>query len=125
MATLILCIGLGLSGPLVLLAGLAAFAVQVHAAEVLQVTGPDRLLIGDGNRSTSVRLACVAVPAEARVDATELLRRMLPRHRRINLRPIGSRDGVMLARISTLDAEGTDLAEALLSAGLAQAVPCA
>jgi hypothetical protein len=106
-------------------AGQFAFAGVVQAAEVLQVTGPDRLLIGDRNRSTAVRLGCVAVPPESAGEATELLRRLLPRRRRVNLRPMGVRDGEMLARIRTLDPEDGDPAEALVAAGLAQPIPCA
>jgi hypothetical protein len=114
-----------LIGPLTLTVGLAAFAAKAPAAEVLQVTGPDRLLIGDGNRSTMVRLGCVAVPPESAAAATELLRQLTPRHRRVNLRPLASPDGEMFARISPLNSEDGDLASALLAAGLAQPAPCA
>lgn len=123
LAALILCLGV-LIGLLTLTAGLVVFAAEAPAAEVLQVTGPDRLLIGDRNRTTAVRLGCVAVPPESAAEATELLRQLLPRHRRVNLRPLASRDGEMLARISTLDSEVGDPASALLAAGLAQPAPC-
>lgn len=124
LAVLLLCLEL-VVGPLALTAGFGAFAAEASAAEVLQVTGPDRLLIGDGNRSTAVRLGCVAVPPESAAEATQLLRQLLPRHRRVNLRPLGIRDGEMLARISSLDSEDGDPAKALLAAGLAQPAPCA
>jgi hypothetical protein len=114
-----------LAGSLALTAGLFSHAAEAHAAEVLQVTGPDRVLIGDGNRSSTLRLGCVVVPAESAGEATELLRQLLPRHRRVNLRPLGFRDGEMVARINVFDAEGRDPAEALLAAGLAQPAPCA
>jgi hypothetical protein len=116
---------LALSPVAILVAGLGGFAAPVRAAEVLQVTGPDRLLIGDRNRSTAVRLGCVAVPPEAAAEATALLRRLLPRRRRVNLRPMGVRDGELLARIRTIDPDDGDPAEALVAAGLAQPVPCA
>lgn len=123
LAVLLLCLEL-LAGPIALAFGLGAFAAEAPAAEVLQVTGPDRLLIGDRNRSTSVRLGCVTVPPESAAAATQLLRQLLPRHRRVNLRPLGIRDGEMLARISSLNSEDGDPAIALLAAGLAQPAPC-
>ncbi|MEB3171638.1 MAG: hypothetical protein VKK43_09715 [Synechococcaceae cyanobacterium] len=95
------------------------------AAEVLQVTGPDRLLIGDRNRSSSVRLGCLAVAPEDAAQATALLRKLLPRHRRVNLRPLGVHDGELLARLTPIEPDGDDPAEALVAAGLASAVPCA
>ncbi len=100
-------------------------ASPAAAAEVWQVTGPDRLLIGDRNRSSQVRLGCLAVEPEAAGEATELLRRLLPRHRRVNLRPIGVRDGELLARVTPIDPQGSDPAEALVNAGLAHPIPCA
>jgi hypothetical protein len=107
------------------LAAVAGFATPSSAAEVLQVTGPDRVLIGDRNRTTAVRLGCIVVEPEAAEEATALLRRLLPRRRRVNLRPMGLRDGDLLARIRPIDPEGADPAEALVAAGLARPIPCA
>ena len=110
-------------GVLLLLADAQAGA----AAEVLQVAGPDRLLIGDRNRSSLVRLACITVdPADA--DAARLwLRQQLPRHSKVNLRPLAeAEDGQLLARVSPLEgaSSGTDLSQGLLEAGLARPQPC-
>lgn len=96
-----------------------------QAAEVLQVTGPNRLLIGDRNRSSTVRLGCLAVAPEDAESATALLRLLLPRHRRVNLRPLGVQQGELVASLRPIDPEGDDPAEALVAAGLATAVPCA
>lgn len=96
-----------------------------QAAEVLQVTGPNRLLIGDRNRSSTVRLGCLAVAPEDAESATALLRLLLPRHRRVNLRPLGVQQGELVASLRPIDPEGGDPAEALVAAGLATAVPCA
>ena len=106
--------------PLLLLAGPAA----AGAAEVLQISGPDRVLVGDRNRTSAVQLACVAVIAGSEQQARDLLRQRLPRNRRINLRPIGEHDGVLVARISPLGDPSGDLSDALVAAGLAEAVPC-
>ncbi len=124
-AALLLAIALTFTPLLVLAAALGSLPATASAAEVLQVTGADRLVIGDRNRNTTVRLGCVAVPPESAAEATELLRRLLPRRRRVNLRPMGVRDGELVARIRPIDPEEGDPAEALVDAGLARPVPCA
>jgi endonuclease YncB( thermonuclease family) len=124
-AGLLLPLWLGFISFAGLIAGFVVVAAPAAAAEVLQVTGPDRLVIGDRNRSTAVRLGCVAVEPQAAAEATALLRRLLPRRRRVNLRPMGVRDGELLARIRPIDPDGEDPAEALVAAGLAQPIPCA
>ena len=97
----------------------------VAAAEVLQVRGPALLQLGDGNRSYTVELACVQVPPDSQQQAMAWMRQQLPRHSRVNLRPLGQRDGVLLARISRLDGGATkDLGDAMVAAGLAEAQPC-
>jgi hypothetical protein len=115
----------GLAPLLGIAATLVLAPLPAQAAEVLQVTGPDRLLVGDRNRSSAIRLGCLAVAPEDAESATALLRRLLPRHRRVNLRPLGVRDGELLASLRPIDPDGDDPAEALVAAGLATAVPCA
>ena len=98
----------------------------VAAAEVLQVRGPALLQLGDGNRSYAVQLACVQVPPDSQLQAKAWLRKQLPRHSRVNLRPLGQREGVLLARISRLDGGAPqDLGDAMINAGLAEPQPCA
>lgn len=94
------------------------------AAEVLQISGPNRVLVGDRNRTTAVELGCMAVKPGSEPQARALLRQRLPRNRRINLRPIGEHDGVLVAQISPLGDPGGDLSAALVAAGLAESVPC-
>nr|WP_225323143.1 nuclease [Synechococcus sp. RSCCF101] len=94
----------------------------VAAAEVLQVRGPGLLQVGDRNRSMPVAISCLDVEAEAAPEATEWLRQELPRGTRVNLRPRGSSDGVLLADVTRLD-DGSDMAEAMELAGLARR-PC-
>jgi endonuclease YncB( thermonuclease family) len=98
---------------LVLLAPGAAWA-----AEVLQVRSATLLQVGDRNRSYAVRLACVQVGEAQQQGALELTRQKLPRYSRVNLRPVGSADGQLLARVRILPG-GEDLGSALVAAGLA------
>lgn len=97
----------------------------VSAAEVLQVSGPDRLLIGDRNRTSMVRLGCMAVTPGSEAAAQAWLRLRLPRRTRVNLRPLTeSEEGVLVARVSSLERDTGDLADGLVAAGLASPLPC-
>ena len=107
-----------LSALLLALLVLAAPAMA-SAAEVLQVRGATLLQVGDGNRSSPVRLACLQELPDHQDDATLWLRQELPRRTRVNLLPAGQRDGVLLARVVKLDGQ-LDLGQGLIEAGLAQ-----
>jgi hypothetical protein len=90
------------------------------AAEVLQVRSATLLQVGDQNRSYGVELACYGLVAgDDGEAATRWLRRNLPRHTRVNLRPMGVDGGVLMARVQRLD-QGTDLATDLVNAGYGQ-----
>ena len=89
-----------------------------QAAEVLQVREATLLQVGDRNRNYSVRLACIEVLPEDQQQAVDWLRQTLPRRRRVNLRPEGSADGLLLARVTPIGAD-QDLGSALVNEGLA------
>jgi len=112
-----------LAGWLLLALTLVLGPSPAPAAEVLQVRGPTLLQVGDHNRSYPVALACVQVPAEQQEAATAWLRQALPRRARVNLRPIGQKDGTLLAQVSRIGTSQT-LGDGLVAAGLADARPC-
>ncbi len=112
--------------------------LALQAAEVLQVRSGTLLQIGDGNRNYTVRLACLAVTPEANAEAVAWLRQQLPRRSRVNLRPVGSEDGILVARVNRLEggvgspassaratgnSAGPDLAQGLVDAALASWLP--
>ena len=97
-------------------------ALPAAAAEVLQVRSGVLLQVGDQNRSYPVQLGCISVTPEQSGAAEDWLRQELPRRTRVNLRPLGSADGVLLARVQVLRG-GDDLGSGLVSAGLAQPLP--
>ena len=108
-------------GPL--LAGLLALFILLTpgaaaAAEVLAVRSATLLQVGDSNRTYTVELACLAVAPEQQQQALAWMRRELPRRSRVNLRPLGSHDGILLARVQKLGS-ATDLASGLIAAGQA------
>ncbi len=104
--------------PLLALA-LTSLTDPVAAAEVLQVRSASLLQVGDQNRSYSVALACLELPGDQASAATDWLRRDLPRRTKVNLRPQGSDQGTLVARVERLD-RGTDVAQDLIAAGYGQ-----
>jgi hypothetical protein len=106
------------SSLLILLVVMVSFPMQSMAAEVLQVRSSTLLQIGDRNRNYSVRLACVAVDPANEQAAVDLLKKAVPRRKRVNLRPEGNEDGVLIARVTPLDAD-QDLGLSLVTTGLA------
>lgn len=107
----------------VLLALLLGWPGMAAAAEVYQVRSGTLLQVGDGNRSYAVELACMKLVAEQEQQATAWLRQALPRRTKVNLRPMGQRDGTLLAQVSLLST-GADIATGLIDAGLARAEAC-
>ena len=106
------------SGLLILLLLMVASPLQSMAAEVLQVRSSTLLQIGDRNRNYSVRLACITVDPADEAAAVDLLKKAVPRRKRVNLRPEGNEEGVLIARVTPLDAD-QDLGFALVTTGLA------
>ncbi len=106
-----------------LVAMMLSWAGAAEAAEVLQVRSGRLLQIGDHNRTYTVELACIAIPSEGNAAATAWLRQQLPRRARVNLRPSGSNNGTLVARVERLDSgdgsNRTDMATGLVAAGLA------
>lgn len=97
---------------------LLLWAVPVQAAEVLQVRSSSLLQVGDRNRTYTVALACSKVDPSQEAEATAWLRQELPRRRKVNLRPVGSSEGQLMARVTPIGAE-SDLSSGLIAAGLA------
>ena len=95
--------------------------MAAQAAEVLQVRSGTLLQVGDHNRTYTVELACLNIPAGGDAAAAARLRQELPRRTRVNLRPLGNHDGTLVARVQPLQGNepGGDLSEGLIAAGLA------
>ena len=92
--------------------------LNVLSAEVLQVINSSTLQIGDRNRTYTVRIACLKVAPSDEDAALILLRSELKRGRNVNLRPVGSDDGALLARVILIDNQ-KDIGQSLFQAGLA------
>ena len=91
----------------------------VLAAEVLQVRNSLLLQIGDHNRTYTVKLACTEVSPELEEKSVKWLKKQLPRHTKVNLKPKGSIDGVLVAKVIPFDSN-VDITEKYISEGLAR-----
>ncbi len=92
------------------------FSSPLFAAEVLQVRSSSLIQIGDQNRSYTIKLSCIASFPEKEEDAKKFLKSLLPRGQRVNLRPEGANDGILIANVSKLGSSD-DLTEELIKAG--------
>ena len=104
---------------LILLVSLFWFHSGVDAAEILQVTSSSVLLIGDHNRTYTVKLACTEISPDLEEKSVKWLKKQLPRHTKVNLKPKGSVDGVLVAKVIPFDSN-VDITEKYINEGLAR-----
>ena len=104
---------------LILLISFYCFSSQVDAAEIVQVTSSSVLLIGDHNRTYTVKLACVEINPLLEQKSLDWLKKELPRHTKVNLKPKGSIDGALIARIIPFNSN-IDLTDKYINEGLAE-----
>ena len=103
---------------LILFISFFLFYSDVDAAEILQVTSSSVLLIGDHNRTYTVKLACTEITPDLEEKSVNWLRKQLPRHTKVNLKPKGSVDGVLIAKVIPFDSN-IDITEKYINEGLA------
>ena len=103
---------------LILFISLLCFYSEVYAAEILQVTSSSILLIGDHNRTYTVKLACTEINPDLEEKSVNWLKKQLPRHTKVNLKPRGSVDGVLVSKVIPVDSN-IDIAEKYINEGLA------
>jgi len=102
----------------ILLITLFGFFSKVNAAEILQVSSSSVLLIGDNNRTYTVKIACAEISPQLEEESVKWLQKQLPRHTKVNLKPKGSIDGILVARIIPFHSN-IDITEKYINEGLA------
>ena len=95
-----------------------SFFTKVYAAEILQVSSSSVLLIGDNNRTYTVKIACTKITPDLEEISLNWLRKELPRHTKVNLRPKGYVDGLLVAKVIPFNSN-KDITEKYINAGLA------
>ena len=103
---------------LIFLISFFCFYLEVDAAEILQVTSSSVLLIGDHNRNYTVKLACTEISPDLEEKSVNWLKKELPRYTKVNLKPKGSVDGVLVAKVIPFDSN-IDITEKYINEGLA------
>ena len=103
---------------LIVLISIFCFYSEVYAAEILQVTNSSVLLIGDHNRTYTVKLACAEISPDLEEKSVNWLKKQLPRHTKVNLKPKGSVDGALVAKVIPFDSN-IDITEKYINEGLA------
>ena len=103
----------------ILIISFFCFYFEVGAAEILQVTNSSVLLIGDHNRTYTVKLACTEISPDLEEKSIKWLKKELPRHTKVNLKPKGSVDGVLVAKVIPFNSK-IDISEKYINEGLAQ-----
>ena len=95
-----------------------SFFTKVDAAEILQVSSSSILLIGDNNRTYTVKIACTEISPELEEKSVSWLKKQLPRYTKVNLKPKGSVDGVLVAKVIPFNSN-IYIAEKYINEGLA------
>ena len=73
--------------------------VMVNSAEILQIKSSNTILVGDQNRNLTIRLFCVDVNENDELEATNLLKSEFPRGSKVKIKPFGSKENVLLAKV--------------------------
>ena len=73
--------------------------VIVNSAEILQIKSSNTILVGDQNRNLTIRLFCVDVNENDELEATNLLKNEFPRGSKVKIKPFGSKENVLLAKV--------------------------
>ena len=102
----------------ILLITFLSFCTHVQSAEILQVSSSSIVMIGDNNRTYTVKIACTEISPDLEERSVDWLKKQLPRHTKVNLKPKGSVDGVLIARVIPINSN-IDITEKYIKEGLA------
>ncbi|MBO8233434.1 hypothetical protein HA151_02760 [Prochlorococcus marinus XMU1419] len=69
------------------------------AAEILQIKSSNIILVGDQNRNLTIGLFCVDVNENDELEATNLLKSEFPRGSKVKIKPFGSKENILLAKV--------------------------
>ena len=95
--------------------------VVVNSAEILQIKSSNTILVGDQNRNLTIELFCVDVNENDEIEATNLLKSEFPRGSKVKIKPLGSKENVLIAKVFNI--KGTkEMTELLVSNNLSSAI---
>ena len=79
--------------------------INVSSAELLQIKDINTIVVGDQNRSLYLSLYCIDINQYEKENATKILKRNFPRGTKVKIKPYGSNDKRLLAKIYRIDDE--------------------
>ena len=85
----------------------------------MQVSSSSVLLIGDHNRTYTVKIACADISPDLEEKSLDWLKKQLPRHTKVNLKPKGLEDGMLVAKVIPFDSN-IDITNKYINEGLAK-----
>ena len=86
--------------------------INTYSAELLQINDVNTILIGDQNRYLYLSLYCMEINESENEKATDILKRNFPRGTKVKIKPFGSNNNGLIAKIFRVDDE-TEMAELL------------
>ena len=95
--------------------------VIVNSAEILQIKNSNTILVGDQNRNLTIGLFCVDVNENDELKATNLLKSEFPRGSKVKIKPFGSKENVLLAKVFNIKSN-KEMTELLVAKGLNSAI---
>ena len=81
------------------------FPIKAKSAELLQINDLNTILVGDQNRSLYLSLYCIDIDENEKDKAIEILKSNFPRGTKVKIKPYGSNDKRLLAKIYRIDDE--------------------
>tara|TARA_Y100000589_G_scaffold295498_1_gene301948 strand:+ start:50 stop:430 length:381 start_codon:yes stop_codon:yes gene_type:complete len=93
--------------------------LNTYSAELLQINDLNTILVGDQNRSLYLSLYCIDIKENEKVKAIEILKRNFPRGTKVKIKPYGSNDNRLFAKIFRVDDE-TEMTSLLNSFNLTE-----
>tara|TARA_B100000212_G_scaffold123179_1_gene92385 strand:- start:414 stop:794 length:381 start_codon:yes stop_codon:yes gene_type:complete len=88
------------------------FPINTYSAELLQINDINNILVGDQNRSLYLSLYCIDINENDKEKAIEILKKNFPRGTKVKIKPYGSNDNRLLAKIFRVD-DDTEMTELL------------
>ncbi len=95
------------------------YPYTVNSAEIFQISSASSIQVGDQNRVYNVDIGCVSVDPKDEDEAFKWLKSELPRHTKVNLRPIGYSDGKLISKVIKISSN-QDLGMLMKEKGIAE-----
>ncbi len=97
---------------------IVANPIRTNSAEILQIKNFNSILVGDQNRDLLIKLFCVdSNNVEDEELAFNLLKREFPRGSKVKIKPMGSKENILVARVFNIN-ETKEMSELLNSKNL-------